>query len=119
LADFRNRRIFRKHKQRHDFEPWGVAIRKSDIKALGGQPVTYVDDLDERLSSADRTFLQPRCNVSRSIDWSTEQEWRVRGDVDLAKLPSDAVMIFVDSVGEQKNMQQLSPWQVIQTPATP
>ncbi len=41
LQEFRKRRVFRKHRHRFDFEPWGIAIRRNSLVSLGIRPVIY------------------------------------------------------------------------------
>ncbi len=116
LSEFRQRRVFRKHKQRHDFEPWGIAILKSFAESLGGKPVTYVDEISKDASQEVATFLQPIGNTRGTIDWREEHEWRAPENVNLQSAPAGSVVVFVDSCSEQQRMQRMSPWPVIATP---
>lgn len=121
LAEFRSHRVFRRHKHRYDFEPWGVAVHKSAVERWGGQPVTYVDtqsesDSQQKASRAAAKFLQPRTNASGTIDWSREREWRVCGDVHLADVSPHDVVVFVNDPREQSVLRELSPWPVLIVP---
>ncbi|WP_077027693.1 hypothetical protein [Fuerstiella marisgermanici] len=116
LREFRRRRVFRKHKQRHDFEPWGIALHKSFVESLGGKPVTYVDEIPKDASQEIATFLQPIGNTAGTIDWREEREWRVPERVNLQAAPAGSVVVFVDTCLEQQRMQRVSSWPVITTP---
>ena len=115
LADFRARRVFRAHRQRYDFEPWGLAIRKVTLQRLGGQPVQYIDSASQNIAVRAQ-LTQPRCDAKGNIDWSEEQEWRVPGDVAIGQLPAGDVVIFVDSEREAATLRQICPWSVIVVP---
>ncbi|MEQ9408757.1 MAG: hypothetical protein RIK87_13560 [Fuerstiella sp.] len=128
LAEFRRRRVFRQHKQRYDFEPWGIAIRRSVVETLGGRAVTYVDldsggnKIDKATADTDSdtpspaAFLQRRTNAQGTIDWSEEREWRLIGDLNLASLGSHDVVVFVNSEEEEFAVQGNCVWPVIAVP---
>ncbi|MEZ6122239.1 MAG: hypothetical protein R3C49_03560 [Planctomycetaceae bacterium] len=117
LTEFRQRRVFRSHRQRYDFEPWGIAIQREAAIRLGAEPVRYVES---EISSEDDQvrpeFLQRRFDASGKIDWSEEREWRVVGDVDLAALPLSRIRVFVDSPPEAALIRSLFPIQAIPVP---
>ena len=118
LAEFRHRRIYRKHKFRFDFEPWGIAVRKSALEEFGGRPVTYVDrDRYGDAASDDRCFQQLRFDAANRIDWSQEREWRYEGDLDLSRFNAADVTAFVDSHDEATTLRVAAPWRVLQLPA--
>ena len=111
------RRVFRSHVGRWDFEPCGIAIRKSVLKKLGAKPVIYGDD-DTWASLAEehRPFFQ--LAVSRSgkneIDWTQEREHRIRGNVSLQQIASNDAFLFVESRQEAEKVAPLSRWPVVQ-----
>lgn len=113
LADFRQRRIFRRHKQRFDFEPWGIAIRKSVLEAHEAEAVEYLT-ADSPESSA--RFTQRQFDKNNQIDWSTEREWRLAGDLNLNDLPDDSVCVFVDSLQTMNQVQMHSRWRTMVVP---
>ena len=115
LADFRRRRVFRSHRQRYDFESWGVAIRRTVVKRLGGQPVEYVTPGKAPLSSANR-FTQVRFDAQQRIDWSEEREWRVARDIDLTLLDHHDVCLFVNERAEAAVVRDQCPWTVVVVP---
>lgn len=117
LAEFRALHVYRKHKRRFDFEPWGIAARKSWLESKGCRPVTY---LNSNQTAADcqlgREFVQPTKNGRKTIDWSQEREWRVCGNVDLRDAPVTDVVIFTDTDAARRRLQSLSPWTVLTLP---
>lgn len=118
LKDFRQHRVFRRHKQQFDFEPWGVAIRKDVLRRLGGKPVCYVDDQSESLDLvAEGEFIQPATNRRGTIDWQVEKEWRVSGDLDFSSLADSEVVVFVDTEVEQRRLLRECRYSVVIVPA--
>ncbi|MFO0816322.1 MAG: hypothetical protein U1A77_00185 [Pirellulales bacterium] len=110
-------RVFRTHRHRWDFEPYGLAVRREWLQHCGARPVIYGDDAKwEELSEQDRPWFQRQgTRVGRrgkSIDWRIEGEWRVRGDVDLANVPSDSALVFVPDVAAARRIASISPWPV-------
>lgn len=122
LAEFRERRVFRMHRRRYDFEPYGIAVRKAALIQLGARPVQYVDhqpdaDNDCVQQQFDETlFQQPRFDRNGKIDWSTEQEWRLPGDLDLSAIDPSAVVVFVNEETESARFPQSCKWKVITVP---
>ncbi|MBE7467230.1 MAG: hypothetical protein HS116_27465 [Planctomycetes bacterium] len=76
---------WRKGLRRWTFRPYGVAIRKAALEALGARPVRYLpyEALTE-LPDAERRFAQLCAPLD--ADWSVEAEWRLPGDLDLSAL---------------------------------
>ena len=90
-----DRRTFRPHLHRWDYEPYGIAIRKSAAVAAGIRPVIYVDTATPAdLPSQDRYRIQAK---GKTYDWSSECEWRHLGDVDLDRFAKNDVRVFVNS----------------------
>lgn len=110
LKQLLDRRCFRQHLGRWDYEPHGVAIRMAAAKRIGIQPVIYGEN-SERLTLAeeDRFRFHPR---GRRCDWTQEREWRCRGSVDLLALDPLDVRIF--TIGGLKARHSLAacPWPV-------
>jgi hypothetical protein len=116
LHEFRQRRVFRKHRHRFDFEPWGVAIRKSRLMDLGVRPVFYGDDeIWNSLNSEERRFFQ-KATAGGATNNSDEFEWRVADDVDLSQLSQADVCVFVDSIEAAQLVSFHCPWNVIVVP---
>ena len=116
LHEFRRRRVFRKHRHRFDFEPWGIAIRKNSLINFGVRPVIYGDD--EVWSSLNREE-QPSFQKATSggaTNNSEELEWRAMGDVHLPQFSVSEVCVFVDSTDAARIVSFHSPWKVIVVP---
>ena len=114
LADFRTRRTFRAHRRRYDFEPYGVAIRKSVMVQLGAEPVHYLES-DAEVSSAS-VFQQPRFDRTGKIDWSHEKEWRLKGDLELSKISERDFCVFVSNETERDKMKGLCSSSIVVVP---
>ncbi len=122
LAELHRLRVFRPHRGRWDFEPYGICIHRDWLQQQGAQPVRYGDDqLWESLSPAARPFFQlrrtRRASQNTTTDWSVEDEWRVVGDVDLAQAPDDAALVFVPTQAEANQLAAISRWPVTVVPA--
>ncbi len=118
LGDFRARRVYRKHKQQFDFEPWGIAVRKAALEICGCCPVNYLArDAYDDVADEDRLFLQVRTDEGRKTDWSQEREWRYAGDLDLGQFGPEDVCAFVDTDDEATALSTVTPWRVLQLPA--
>ena len=116
LSEFRQRRVFRGHRHRYDFEPWGLAIRRSALSPCDLRPVCYgCDQTWKSLPAADQPWYQ-KATRDGITDTVAEREWRVPEDVDLSLLhPTDAV-VFVDSTAAVDVVQPYSPWPVLVLP---
>ena len=116
LAELLSRRQFRSHLGRWDWEPYGVLVRRDALKSLGARPVIYGDEADfKQLNDDDRDFFQPRyTKTARHLeDWSIEQEWRLRGDLNLRDLPTESVLIFTASQSQAEQVARHVPWSVL------
>lgn len=103
LTELAERRVYRRHRMRWDFEPYGVAVRSSRIRQLGGRPVIYGTETDwESIPEGERLWFQPQTSSvgTEQIDWSVENEWRVPGDVPLATIPRHDVFVFCKTEAE-------------------
>ena len=101
-----DRRVYRRHLHRWDFEPYGIAIRKSAIPSA--RPVQYGTAEDfANLPPASQPFFQL---ASENSDWREEAEWRIVGDVDLGSLDPSDVFVFVPTDAEA---QRVSRWSCI------
>ncbi len=107
-------RIYRPHRSRWDYEPFGVAIRKEVVLQLGGEPVVYAASLPESgLPQDDPWRFQP---IGKTYDWTMEREWRVPGSIDLRKLRVDDLFVFAGNKSWVKRLQEISCWPVINAP---
>lgn len=119
LSEFRERRVFRKHRHRFDFEPWGVGICKAALQQLGVRPVIYGQPENWlTLSPEDRPFFQ-KATADGATNNCAEREWRVASDVDLSQLPANVVCVFVDNAETAALVARHTVWRVIVTPGLP
>jgi hypothetical protein len=117
LNEWPQRRCYRPHRGRYDFELYGLAVRKQRLLELGALPVTYGwPPLEKVLSGPTLAYVQKlRAAGPESkwlLDWSIEGEWRLVGDLPLNRLlPSDA-FCFVATRAEAEQIASDSPWPV-------
>lgn len=117
LDELQRLRVFRPHRGRWDFEPYGLCIRKDWLVHQQARPVHYAPRSEwSMLSDSERVFFQLQTTTTRAgnqIDWTVEQEWRVVGDVRLdSLLPEDAV-VFVPSESEASLVTDACRWPVV------
>lgn len=110
-------RNFKAHLGRWDWEPYGLLIRRDSLEALGGREVLYGTETDyQSLPEEERLFFQPAQSESGHkldpYDWTQEREWRLPGDLDLSRLPFDAIRIFVQTRTEALHFARRYPWPV-------
>ena len=109
-------RTFRSHLNRWDYEPYGIAIRKRHIESIGGQPVIYGDQCTWNvMKENERPYFQKSKieTGQREIDWRSENEWRVFGDVDLNRISLDDVMVLVETDDDVEKIAPFSRWKLI------
>ena len=107
-------RVFRAHLGRWDFLPCGIAIKRDLLQKLGARPVIYGDEITwNALSVDDRPYFQLAHSADRRIDWTKEQEWRLLSDLELNRLPIDAVIVFVPSEPDARKIMSLSRWPIL------
>jgi hypothetical protein len=115
LHEFPARREFRRHLHRFDFEPWGIAIRKSAL-ADSVRPVIYGDDSTwHSLSETDRAFFQ-KATFGGATNNVAEQEWRVSGDLFLNTKKLHDLCIFVPNSDAAELVSQHCDWCVVVVP---
>jgi len=116
LADLLSRRQFRSHLGRWDWEPYGILVRRDALQSLGARPVIYGDEADFKcLDENDRDYFQPRgTKTARKLqDWSSEKEWRLRGDFNFRDLPRNAILLFAATQSQAHQIARHSPWPVL------
>ncbi|KAA1261200.1 hypothetical protein LF1_37460 [Rubripirellula obstinata] len=102
-----SQRCFRPHLGRWDYEPFGVAIRRSAATAMGCQPVIYGQPaMKTKLKPDDRFRFHP---VGKTYDWRKEREWRCPGSLDLQAIPSEDLHVFALRSNEAENQLADSP----------
>lgn len=130
LDGLAERRVWRRHRRRWDFEPYGLAIRRGVLESLGARPVLYGDDAQwDQLPVADRPFFQ-KSGVSirpgagscardeetsapvEATDWRDEREWRVLGDVGLANIATRDALVFVPNEQAARVVARVSRFRI-------
>jgi len=95
LKEMVTKRVFRAHLSRWDFEPYGIAFQRNVfLRKFGARPVVYGGEAEwQSMDEDEKPYFQMRKSSSEKIDWQTEKEWRVIGDLDLNLVgPEDAVV---------------------------
>lgn len=85
---------YRSHLVRWDFEPWGIVFDRDWLLQRGARPVHYLSNIAfASLVPEQQPWFQkhepPEC------DYTIEEEWRVRGDLDFSDAPQDAVRLVL------------------------
>ena len=115
LPELLARRRFRSHLGRWDWEPFGLLVRRAALESLGAKPVRYGTDEDYRkLDRSEQHYFQPlgKRDKRTALDWTSEQEWRILGNLNLADLPHEAVTLFVATQQQAQQLARYSPWSV-------
>jgi len=118
LAEIPKMRVFRAHRSRWDFEPYGICIARDWLEEQGAKPVIYGDEQTwQSLTEDDRPFFQVAATRSKDdavrINWTEEMEWRHVSDVDLSSVPTDAALVFVPTEQEAAALAEKSPWPIV------
>lgn len=84
---------------RWSIEPYGIAIQKGVAESLGVRPVRYVDSQDWRLvPDCEKPFTHSK---GKSADvWPAEREWRLVGDLSLARVLPEHLKVIIRSRSE-------------------
>ena len=78
----------------------------------GARPVNYGDEaVWQSLQEVDRPYFQLATGKS-GIDWTIEQEWRICGDLDLAEVTADDILLFVPDFESAKSLAELTDWPI-------
>lgn len=113
LDEFPAARIFRPHQQRWDFEHYGIGIDRNWLQQSGARPVVYRSGQGSANPRHGATFTQPSANRRGTIQWQTEAEWRLAGDLDLRSVPDDAAIVFVPNAFEASRIAPWSRWPIV------
>lgn len=90
---------------RWTFEPYGIAVRRPALKALGVRPAIYAHPGHyETLRERDRYRFQVHDPPERS--WKIEREWRLMGDLDLGGLSPDDWFAIVPTKEEADRLRR-------------
>ncbi len=111
LPECLTRRTFRAHLGRWDYEPFGLALRRSAAVRLGILPVIYGPSGGrESLPPSDRWRFQAQ---GTRVDWRSEKEWRCYGSLDLAQVSSEEALVFVADAESAEATVAVSRWPVV------
>ena len=106
-AETATQRTFRAHLRRWDYEPYGVAIERDWLIEHGGRAVEYVEQAEPRHHFQQARYS--RGSPAQRIDWSLEQEFRWEGDLDLRRVPPQALFYFVRTAREAQQLAYYTP----------
>jgi len=85
---------YRPHLIRWDFEPWGIVFDQDWLVKRGARPVKYLPSKAfAELEAQDKPFFQK--HEPPDCDYSAEQEWRIKGDLDFSDVPPDALRLVL------------------------
>jgi hypothetical protein len=114
LSTLIGNRRFQPHLGRWDWEPYGIALRRSWLQSLGARPVRYVPHADvAACGSEELSFVQPSGPIDGARDWSFEKEWRIAGDLRLHEVGPNDAWVFVPSEAEARAIAHESRWPVV------
>ncbi len=117
LHEFRQRRIFRRHRHRYDFEPWGIGIRRHVLEECGARPVCYGDDTDwQRLPEQLRPWYQKATAGDGPTNNLQEREWRIVGDLSLNAISAEDMCLFADTDVAAEILSQQTQFMVVVVP---
>ncbi len=86
------------------FEPYGIGIDTSACDRAGIQPVRYLDKSNSDAGKSDDLWLTQSIGVV--TDWRQEKEYRHRGDLSLAQLPPDQLIVVTRTPNEAREIQK-------------
>jgi hypothetical protein len=93
-------------------EPYGVGIHAAILAQLGAKPVTYgLPHEYQTMPSQEKYLFQ--VNRSKGYLWTGELEWRLRGDLCLADIPQDRVVVVVASRADVTFLRSLFNYQIV------
>ncbi len=98
-------RQWRRGLARWTLEPYGIGVRREVLRNLGAAPAIYLPPHKfDRLGDAQRYRYQrhqpPRC------DWKYEREWRLKGDLELARIARHDAFVFVASTADAARLRR-------------
>ena len=114
LDQLARHRVFRPHLARWDCLPYGLAILRTTLTRLGARPVIYGDQNTwDSLATSEQPYFQPASSRGGKIDWTTEKEWRIVGNLDLKSIGNDDAIFFVPSKSEASKIAKYCRWPVL------
>lgn len=117
LTELIERRHFQTHRNRWDFEHYGLCISRETLtKRYQAQPVIYGDDQTwSELSLADQMLFQQATSKTRTsvIDWTEEEEWRQPCDLRLDDLSTSDCFLFAATIQEAQQLATIQRFPVV------
>jgi hypothetical protein len=92
---------WRKRYGRYSFEPYGIAVRKEAMAALGAEEVLYTFGTEP--SNSNRSFTHA---AGEQGHWVFEKEWRVLGDVCLEAIARNDIIAIVPDRFAAKDLRK-------------
>jgi len=111
LPQLLQRRTFRPHLGRWDYEPYGLAIQRQALQRRGGRPVIY-GTAGQRAGLAAGSGWRFQAEGKGGI-WRAEREWRLRGSLALASLGPQEMVVFVPTPAEAAALAPWSRWPLV------
>lgn len=93
------------------FEPYGVGIHRDAAVTLGITPVTYISE--EEPPPADLAERWRYQSAGRIGDWRAEAEWRFNGNVELSRVPAEAIRVFCRTEDETARLRESVPFDIV------
>ncbi len=91
-------------KGRFTFEPYGIAVEKSELVNLGAEKVIYgPKNLHQKLPDDKKWLFQYE---GENGEWKKEKEWRIKEEVDISKLNPDKLRIIVRNSNEARTIEK-------------
>jgi hypothetical protein len=98
---------WRKRFVRPTFEPYGIAVHSRSASKAGIRPVTYLRSDEKPLEG-----MPEMIQGYGTGDWPAEKEWRCVGDVNLADIPDEDVLVLVPSERDADEFRGLTHYRV-------
>lgn len=96
---------WRKGLLRWTYSHYALSFMLDDLAALGARPVQYVPgDTIKDYPASERCLLQTES--SAGIDWRSEAEWRIRGDLDFSHIDPARLVALVANADEALSMER-------------
>jgi hypothetical protein len=98
IAKLAGSRVYRRGRQHWDYEPFGIAFQPRVLHQMVAQPVHYETTTGQPHPAQSKWQPNPSPPASRARlpeRWSHEQEWLIRGPIDLASLDTADWLPFV------------------------
>ena len=102
-------RTFRSHRRRWDFAPFGICVNQAWLSNKVAKVHYGNEKIWQGLTDSQRPYFQSN---GERIDWTVEQEYRHKGDLDLSAIPPEDAIVFVATDADRDFIQPFSPWPV-------